>query len=271
MAVFTLGQATAQALGAVAGRQSPRRPSPGLSPGLGARSGGPHRTGAPVLRDSIEAGTFETLFFTVPAKGETDKLLRIARRTLDAGRQLRREARAGDRILSAAERRIILLTAAAVRVYEEILTLARLNKGRVFPSYDHLSKATSLGRATIARALHILEDIGFLVRQRRFKRVEAEGPGPRYRQTSNVYRPTLPQRVLAYLPRWMQPAPTPDDVVQQQADRIDDTAAMLSGLSCRDLAAVTVGGQLGKMLAKLGAGVDRIERESQIESQPLQS
>lgn len=271
MAVFTLGQATAQALSAAAGRGSESRASRRVSPGIGVRSGGQHRTGAPVLRDSIEAGTFEALFFTVPGKGETDRLLRIARRTLDAGRQLRREARAGDRTLTAAERRIVLLTAAAVRVYEEILTLARLNKGRVFPSYDHLAKATSLARATIARALHILEDIGFLVRQRRFKRVEAQGPGPRYCQTSNVYRPTLPQRVLAYLPRWMRPAPLPDDVVQQQADRTADTAAMLAGLSCRDLAAVTVGGQLGKMLAKLGASVDRLERESQIQPQPLQS
>lgn len=263
MALFTLGQATAQALEACTGRRA--------SQGLGVRSGGTHRTGAPVLRDSIEAGTFEELFFTVPAKGETDKLLRIARRTLDAGRQLRREARAGDRTLTAAERRIVLLTAAAVRVYEEILTLARLNRGRVFPSYDHLSTATSLGRATIARALHVLEDIGFLVRQRRFKRVETQGPGPRYRQTSNVYRPTLPQRVLGYLPRWMRPAPTPDDVLQQQADRTDDVTAMLSGLSCRDLAAVTVGGALGKMLEKLGASIDRLECESQIQSQPLHS
>ncbi len=268
MAVFTLGQATARALAAAAaGRRSDRR----VAPGLDVRSGGRHRTGAPVLRDSIEAGTFETLFFTVPAKGETDTLLRIARRTLDAGRQLRREARAGDRILTAAERRIVLLTAAAVRVYEEILTLARLNKGRVFPSYDHLAKATSLARATIARALQILEDIGFLVRQRRFKRVEAEGPGPRYRQTSNVYRPTLPQRVLGYLPRWMRPAPLPDDIVQQQTDRTAEVTTMLAGLSCRDLATVTVGGQLGKMLAKLGASVDRLESESQIRPQPLQS
>ena len=229
----------------------------------------PHRTGVPVLRDSIEAGTFEELFFTVPAKGETDKLLRIARRTLDAGRQPRREARAGDRILTSAERRIITLTAAAVRVYEEILTLARLNRGRVFPSYDHLSAATSLGRATIARTLHILEDIGFLVRQRRFKRVDANGPGPRYRQTSNAYRPTLPQRVLGFMPRWMRPAPLPDDAVQSEIDRIADAATMVAGLSCRELATVTVGGQLGKMLAKLGAGIDRLECESQNGSEQL--
>ncbi len=276
MTVFTLGQATAKALGKAGASMAAPTGSRGVAATtrLTAQSGAgrarmPHRTGALVLRESIEAGTFEELFFAVPAKGETDKLLRIARRTLDAGRQLRREARAGDRVLTAAERRIVTLTAAAVRVYEEILTLARLNRGRVFPSYDHLSMTTSLGRATIARALHILEDIGFLVRQRRFKRVDADGPGPRYRQTSNAYRPTLPQRVLGFMPRWMRPAPLPDDVVQREIDRTGEVAAMVAGLSCHELATATVGGQLGKMLAKLGAGIDRLERESQNNPQPL--
>lgn len=259
MTAITLGQAATQALGGFARVRKP------------ARSGAPHPTGAPVRRDSIEAGTFEEMFFAVPAKGETDRLLRTARRTLDAGRQLRREARAGTRVLTSAERRIVTLTAGAVRIYEELLTLARLNRGRVFPSYDHLSEATSLGRATVARALHILESIGFLVRQRRFKRVEAEGAGPRYKQTSNVYRPTLPNRVLPYLPRWMRPAPVPDDAVQHAADQRDAMTGMIAGLSCRDLATVTVGGQLGKILAKLGEGIDRLECESHNRSQPLLS
>lgn len=255
MTVFTLSQATAIALDGLSRRD--RFP---------ARSGAPHRTGAPVLRNSIEAGTFEDLFFMVPAKGETDRLLAIARRTLDAGRRLRRDARSGQRTLSKAERTITLLTAAAVRVYEEILTLARLNRGRVFPSYDYLSEATGLGRATIARALHILEEIGFLVRQRRFKRIESSGPGPRYRQTSNAYRPTLPQRVLAYLPRWMRPAPVPDDVVQHGIDRLASETIMLEAVSCRELAKMTVGGQLGKMLEKLGALIDRAPTHHQCES-----
>jgi predicted transcriptional regulator len=279
MTVITLSHATARALGKAGADLRARGIAPAAQPGSqsspqsGARHAHriPHRTGTPVLRDSIEAGTFEEMFFAVPGNGETDRLLRIARRTLDAGRQLRREARAGDRVLTAAERRIVTLTAAAVRVYEEILTLARLNHGRVFPSYDHLSDATSLGRATIARALHILEDIGFLVRQRRFKRVDADGPGPRYRQTSNVYRPTLPQRVIGYLPRWMRPAPLPDDVVQREFDRTGDVAAMVAGLTCRELATATVGGQLGKMLAKLGGAIDRLERESHLHPQPLLS
>lgn len=228
-----------------------------------------HRTGAPVLRDSIEAGTFEEAFFAVPAKGETDRLLHIARRTLDVARRLRRDARAGGRELTVAERTIARLTGSAVRVFEEILTLARLNRGRVFPSYDYLAQATGLGRATVGRALAILEGVGFLMRQRRFDRVAGEGPGPRYKQTSNAYRPLLPKRVLSYLPRWMRPAPLPDDELARRAGQADDVAHMLESLSCRELAQATVSGPLGKILSRIGAAIDAGSREAQSDPEPL--
>ncbi|WP_272800751.1 helix-turn-helix domain-containing protein [Sphingobium sp. AntQ-1] len=217
----------------------------------------------------MEAGTFEEAFFAVPAKGETDRLLHVARKTLDAARRLRRDERAGAKELSAAERLIARLTSSAVRVYEEILTLARLNRGQVFPSYDHLADATGLGRATICRALTILEAIGFLARQRRFNRVEGQGPGPRYKQTSNAYRPLLPAKVLSYLPRWLRPAPVPEDEVQRRLDHIEDMQLMLKSLSCRELAEATIDGPLRKILAKLGDAIDRRERESQTGSEPL--
>jgi hypothetical protein len=276
MTAFTLGEATALALDRMrvgdAGLNNVRVRAP-------AKSGAPHRTGAPVRRDSIEAGTFEEHFFAVPAKGETDRLLRMARAALDAGRRLKRDMRAGGRlegrVLSPAETALAGLTAGAVRVFEEICTLARLNQGRVFPSYDRLAAATALGRATVARSLRALELAGFLLRQRRFKRVEGEGEGPRYAQTSNVYRPLLPARLLAHLPRWLSPPPLPDDVVQQAATRTADVAAMHAGLSCRELAETVVGGSLGRVLAKLGARIDarsalqQAECESQNQPQPL--
>ncbi|WP_308815718.1 helix-turn-helix domain-containing protein [Sphingomonas sp. GV3] len=264
MTACTLSQASALAL-----RDRARPVRGGLTAWRPARSGGLHRTGAPVRRDSIEAGTFEAQFFAVPAKGETDRLLNAARRALDIGRSLRREARAGTRLLDAAETAIAALTAGAVRVFEELLTLARLNKGQVFPSYDHLAAATGLGRATVARALRSLEAAGLLVTQRRFKRVPGEGAGPRYAQTSNVYRAMLPARLLALLPRRFRPAPLPEDQIQHDADRAEDQARMLEGLSCRDLASTTVGGALGAMLARLGAALDASQRESQDDPQPL--
>ncbi|MBM3929162.1 MAG: helix-turn-helix domain-containing protein [Sphingomonadales bacterium] len=260
MTAITLGEATVRALGAV----RIGRPCPARVP----RRGAPHRTGAPVRRDSIEAGTFEEMFFAVPAKGECDHLLRVARASLDAGRRLARIERSGERTLSATERAVAGLTASAVRVYEEICTLARLNRGRVYPSYDRLADVTGLGRATIARALSALEAAGFLVRQRRFARVAGEGAGPRYAQTSNAYRPMLPRAILGLLPRWMRPAPIPCDQVQRDADQAAERAAMTASLSARELAQVTVGGALGRMLAKLGAALDAKERESHRDPQP---
>jgi hypothetical protein len=287
MTAFTLGEATALALGRMPRADLVARAQSGA--GLAgvrlrppARSGAPHPTGAPIRRDSIEAGTFEDHFFTVPAKGEPDRLLRLARAALDAGRRLKRAVRVEGRILSPAEAALAGLTAGAVRVYEEICTLARLNRGRVFPSYDRLAAATALGRATVARALRVLETAGFLVRQRRFKRIgrsEGEGGGdaPRYAQTSNAYRPLLPARLLPHLPRWLSPAPLPVDVEQRAADRAENVAAMHDTLSCRELAQTLAGGSLGRVLAKLGAQLDRKHEraglvtgcESQNQPQPL--
>lgn len=283
MATHTLGSALMPALApALARALETRRTGQGATLRAPHSLRTPHRTGARVLRDSVEAGTFEHAFFTAPAKGETDRLLRAARRILDAGRQLRREARAGLRTLTPTEARITTLTAAGVRVFEEILTLARLNAGRVYPSYDRLADVTGLGRATVARAIAILEGLGFLMRQRRFCRIEdAEGAGPRYAQTSNAYRVFLPRALVAYLPRWMCPAPIPDDAEHHRESHADDMAAMVASLSCRELAEAHVGGALGKVLARLGAALDAaqevhkndddvsFQRESHNDTQPL--
>ena len=232
-----------------------------------SRSGAVHRTGCPVRRGSVEAGSVEDAFFAVPAKGETDRLLHTARAALDAGRRVRRAARAEGRALDAAEAALAGLTAASVRVFEEICTLARLNGGRVFPTYDHLAKATALGRATVARALSALEAAGFLIRQRRFCR--NTGAGPRYRQTSNLYRALLPGALLRFLPRRFRPAPLPDDAVVHRTNTAAELAAMRATLGCRELAEVSVGGALGRVLAALGAAIDRAARESHSDPQPL--
>lgn len=260
MGTYTLGEALVGALSAPRS-QCGARPR--------ARSGAPHPTGARVLRDSVEAGTFEHAFFVAPGKGETDRVLRAARRALDAGRALRREERQGTRALTPTERLLTRLTAAAVRVFEEMLTLSRLNQGRVFPSYDHLAEATSLGRATVARSLHVLEAIGFLMRQRRFKRVETDGPGPRYEQTSNAYRVFLPKCIERFLPRRLRPAPIPDDAEHRETEQREDMNIMLAGLTCRELAETVASGPLAKVLARLGEALDRQERESQADTQPL--
>jgi len=255
MTAYTLGGAGALALARI-GRRA------GVLDGADT----PHPVRRPVLGGSREAGTFEDAFFAAPAKGETDRLLRVARATLDAGRHLRRVARRGERALTASERSVAALSEGAVRVLEELLSLARTNRGRVYPSYDHLARVTGLGRATVARGLRILEDIGFVLRQRRFARRTTQGAGPQIAQTSNVYRMTLPRSVLAYLPHWMRPAPLPDDAAQHATERDREQARMRATLTCRELALATLGGPLGRMLAKLGAGIDARDALMQRES-----
>jgi len=234
-----------------------------------ARSGAVRHTGAPVLRNSVEAGTFEESFFVLPAAGELNKIYATAKRAVDEANRLRRVARSGERGLTVAERILLGLTEKGLRILEELLTLARLNKGQVYPSYEYLMDRTSVGRATITRALASLERLGFIVRQRRFKRVAGDGAGPRYHQTSNAYRLQIPQRLMTLIPRWMRPAPVPVDLEQHDLEQKAETKAMLATLSCKELAEATVGGALGKILARLGAGVDRAEREAHNGSQPL--
>lgn len=261
MTAFAIGGVAANILAAAA---AGRRPT---------RSGGIHRTGAPVLRNSLEEGTFEDGFFVIPAKGEADRMAAAARKALDAGRKLRRDARASGEKLSASERAVAALTSGAVRVFEELCMLARLNAGRVFPSYEWLAEKTGLGRGTVARAIPILDRAGFLVKQRRFKRVEVDGDDddqavtgkPRYRQTSNAYRPMLPKVIVKYLPRFMRPAPPPADVVQHEAERLEDQKRMLGQLSCREYAGATASGSLGEALASFGAGIDaRDEAQAEV-------
>lgn len=67
----------------------------------------------------------------------------------------------------------------------------------------------------------------------------------------------------------MRPAPIPDDELQREADRVEDIEYMQSKLSCQELAGTVADGQLAKVLARLGAAIDKQERESQTDTQPL--
>jgi hypothetical protein len=73
---------------------------------------------------------------------------------------------------------------------------------------------------------------------------------------------------MGFLPRRLRPAPPPDDVIHAAAERAESIAAMEASLSCAELAEATVGGALGRVLAKLGAALDGRERESQNNPEP---
>lgn len=222
-------------------------------------------------RDSIEAGTFEDAFFSRPGKGETDRIYKRAV-ALSAGRaNLRARIAHEERDPTPREAAILRFSRNTLAVLDALLRIARVQAGRVYPTLDYLAEAVGVGRRTVIRALALLTELGFVLTQRRFKRVDVDGVGPRYKQTSNAYRMLMPAWIEAHLPRWLRPAPLPADVVQQEAERIEQTAVMLSSLSRREYALATVDGQLGKVLARLGAALDAKESECQSGPQPLQS
>jgi len=257
LAAISIAEAALSALGGV--RFKPRA----------LRSGTIHRTGAPVRRDSIEAGTFEDVFFSRPGKGETDRIYKRAA-TLSAGRtNLRARISHEEREPTPREAAILRLNRNTLAVLEALLKIARVQAGRVYPTLEYLAETVGVGRRTVIRALALLTELGFVLAQRRFKRVEVDGVGPRYTQTSNAYRMLMPAWIEAHLPRWLRPAPMPADVVQREAERIEQTATMLGLLSRREYALATVDGQLGKVLARLGAALDAKESECQFGPQPL--
>lgn len=262
---LTLAQAVMPVLGNALARATSSRPSGGL-----------HRTGRPIHGGSKLEGSFEDTFWRAPAKREGDRQLRALKLSLDEGKRIRREARAEGRMLSVQERLLTQLTDGVVRIYEELTQLARACKGELFPSYETLAERTARSRNSVWRAIGLLEALGFICRQRRFKKVQAEGPGPRYAQTSNVYRLELPAFAEKLLPFWNRPAPKPDDQLQREEDRIIDQAHMLSRLSCRDQArelhvlSDAPNSGLLAVLERLGQAIDdAAERESQIETAPL--
>lgn len=242
MAMLSIGEAVAVAVGKRS--VAPQR----------NRSG--RRSFAPVRRGSLAKGSFEDQFFVKFAKGEPDKFARAVKWLCEAGRASKRKARSEQRDMTAIEAILASITTSAVRVFEEMAKLARLCEGQVFPTYDWLAEHTKLGRATIARAIGALENAQLIIKQRRFRHEHDADEGLQYRQTSNVYRLIVPNQLMALLPRWMRPAPPPDDFLHDQSDRIVSTALMLKGLSATDYVKATIGGALGDALVRLAAALD---------------
>jgi DNA-binding transcriptional ArsR family regulator len=222
------------------------------------RSGAPNPTGAPVLRGSLEEGTFEHRFWRMYQPKETDRLHRAVKDVARKFRRERRDLRArGEQ--QGLEAMLPTLTQSAVQVYELLCQLGRTCKGEIYPSYDWLISKTNLSRATIARAIKQLKEAGFLSIQRRCKRVEREGPGPRFEQTSNAYRLDWPSRLAQWLGYTHAPCPIPDDEAYRQQQRLQyaDKPRALQPDNALDSA-----------LDRLERALEK--RESQKDTQPLQ-
>ena len=228
------------------------------------RTGTPNPTGAPVLRGSLEEGTFEGRFWRPYQRGETDKLYDRALQLARASRLHRRDREADDDNRHAGGSRndaIPALSQSATLIFKLLCDLGRLCRGEIYPTYEWLAEKSGLARATVARALSQLRSIGFVTAQRRCKRIKRQGPGPRFEQTSNAYRLEWPPRLGRWLGQTSAPCPLPDDEMVRLANIADEREAMRSterkdGPSLRDV------------LDRIEAG---IERESQKEPQPLQT
>ena len=221
------------------------------------RSGTPNPTGAPVLRGSLEEGTFEHRFWRVYEPKETDRLLRSAVAVMHMGRRERRDRRS-EGLSEEVVALLPKLTNPAIEIYKVLCEIGRVHEGRIFPSYETIKAKTELSRATIARAIKQLKEAGFLTKQRRCKRVEREGPGPRFEQTSNAYRLEWPTRLAKWLGYTHAPCPLPDDEAHRQQERL---------LALKPAIPVKTDNTLDGALERLERALN--ERESHTATQPL--
>ncbi|ANC88521.1 RNA replicase (plasmid) [Sphingomonas sp. NIC1] len=235
-----------------------------------SRSGAANPTRAHVHPNSRKAGTFEDDFFYSYAKGETDRLYKKAVELLKRKNAIRRLARSEGRQLTDDERLVTLITPAAVRVFEQLTNLARNCAGKVFPTWEWIETHTGLSRASVGRGLSILAKMGLLDKQRRCVPIDppADRPKARNAQTSNVYRMSFPNRLARFLPRFLRPVPLPDDVVQREADRIEQIEEMRLWRSPRQVVAEEIeDAGLRQVLDRLAIAIE--EQESQKNGQPL--
>ncbi|MEG8033539.1 RNA replicase [Sphingomonas aurantiaca] len=257
MGAFTLAQASFMALERTM-RDRPR-----------SRSGAPNPTRAHVHPNSWRAGTFEDDFFYSYAKGEPDRLYKQAAELLKRKNALRRLARAEERELTEDERLATLITNTALRVFEQLTTLARTCAGKVFPTWEWIEAAAGVSRASVGRALSALARMGLIDKQRRCVPIDAPADRPKARnaQTSNVYRMRFPNRLTRFLPRRLRPVPLPDDVVQVETDRAEQIEQWRLWRTPRQVVAEDITDpELRAVLDRLAIA---IEGQSQNNGQPL--
>lgn len=198
----------------------------------------------PVRRGSHLAGRCEGLVWRAISRPEVGRILLAAKRYERAGR--RRGQRRGP------------LGHVGLEVLELLGHLVRHKTGRLEPSLDYLMHKLRRSRAAVVRALAALRAHGFLDWLRRYAPTGQEGPGPRRRQVSNAYRLLLPARAARLLGVLSQPAPLPDDVLQAQELRAQETAAHKASLPLGELARLEVADhRLGRLLASLGQAVEQ--------------
>lgn len=234
----------------------------GQARGVTRKRGGLHVTKEPVHGGSKEAGSFHEEAFMVRLDDATRRACRRAvNEAFEHGRKAKVEARRDGRELSRFEGLCSRITSSAIRVYEALLRMEKLFRGRVFPSYEMIAEWAVVSRATAHRALEALEAIGLLARLRRYIYTKEATVGARSEQTSNAYRMELPRMLRDLIEKRHRPAPLPDDEAYRQHERLADHAMMLASLSRADyLRATTADAGLAAILISLEESIERRDR-----------
>jgi hypothetical protein len=194
--------------------------------------GGRHVTHKPVLGGSKRVGSFQEEAFMARLDDATRQACRRAvNEAFERGRALLAELRRQPRALTPFEHHCTRITGSAIRVYEALLRMEKRFRGRVFPSYEMIAEWATVSRATVARALDALTQIGLLSRLRRYIQTKDDQIGARSEQTSNAYRMELPKTLRELIQRRFRPAPLPVDEAQLRRERLADHAHMLASLS----------------------------------------
>lgn len=230
-----------------------------LAIGNGFRATRTGRTGSRARRGSREEGTFERAFWPTYQRGQTDRMVRDAEASWEEARRRQTTARRTGTAVSAEDAALARLTRNQFAVLRALADYARNCRGKVYPSLDTIAHVAAIGRRTVVRALQALEELGLIERQRRYVKLDAEGPGPRVRQTSNVYRLKVPKWLSRLLPAWRRPKPLPADEEHRQAENASKLAAMVESLSCENAVGfhTPADPELAAILRRLGRAVDR--------------
>lgn len=158
----------------------------------------------------------------------------------------------------------------AIEILDYLTNLVDYRTGRLEPSLDYLMAKLNRSRDAIVRALKALRTHGFIDWIRRYVPTGAEGYGqPKYQQTSNAYRLSLPQRAIRALGRYGQKAPAPDDFEHGQEEQAASVEDMLQSLSREDRIDVEMGADnpLAQSLKRLSLAMKERESAKRSESQ----
>ena len=227
----------------------------------GVREGGAdRRTGQQVHRYTRTQRGQEGRFWQPIDRRSRSRLIAAAERYDRAHRFMHRQARNG--------RENGALGHVGIEVLRSLLfDFLDTRTGRLDPAIATIADRIGRSIAAVAEALKRLKAHGFLEWLRRYVPTGQAGlRGPQVQQTSNAYRLMLPAAIAQALA-----TPAPDDDDHRRAGETQAHDDMLAQLPIAEhMAAIVDNPELARLLASLGAAIERKERDSTKEHESQQ-